>query len=354
MFYTTNLHLDSAEVGGGGDMSYLSDELVFKLTLIILMTIETLKSSKRLNTNLGLNSSHARLSSSIYFTSIAFALVFFSHIVNHTIIRLQETLLSLSKKSKPLINSNSLEEDEEDEREEEKKKLLPPPPSTVSPPESNLVSREKPKKKLRLIFGLRRRKHNSDSDTNDEDDSDDNQVSSDLNNSQEFNEGEEEDDEEGTLIQSSSGGSSSGRHRRIQRKRNRVKKRVKNIAQFVDRENLSETELNTRQSENSDSEPESPMQLQPQPATLPLVTEPSSNSSSETCKTIRADQDEQINAAPTITDTDFFQMNHLNNSSSVNFKEFSSQLISQHFSQIQPTTQLTHDEFIENEMYIKI
>jgi protein SMG5 len=93
------------------------------------------------------------------------------------------------------------------------------------------------------------------------------------------------------------------------------------------------------------------MQLQPQPATLPLVTEPSSNSSSETCKTIRADQDEQINAAPTITDTDFFQMNHLNNSSSVNFKEFSSQLISQHFSQIQPTTQLTHDELIDNEMY---
>ena len=68
MFYTS-----SAE-----RFSYLSDELVFKLTMTILMTIEHLKSRR---SNLTGNKTN------IYFTTVAFALVFFSHVVNHTIIR---------------------------------------------------------------------------------------------------------------------------------------------------------------------------------------------------------------------------------------------------------------------------
>jgi hypothetical protein len=63
-----------------------------------------------------------------------------------------------------------------------------------------------------------------------------------------------------------------------------------------------------------------------------------------------------------ITDTDFFQMNYLNNAASVNFKEISSQLISR-FSTLQPanlapqtqhtqtTTVVSTDEFISNELY---
>ena len=95
MFYT---NLNNSE-----RLSYLSDELVFKLTLIILMTIENLKNNKR--SHLGLSTSNAKTASSIYFTSVAFALVFFSHIVNHTIIRLQESLLCMNKKNKPFISN---------------------------------------------------------------------------------------------------------------------------------------------------------------------------------------------------------------------------------------------------------
>lgn len=85
MFYT-NKSTDTND----DKLSYLSDELVFKLTMTILMTIEHLKSRR---------SSLTGNKTNIYFTSVAFALVFFSHIVNHTIIRLQEALLNLNRKS---------------------------------------------------------------------------------------------------------------------------------------------------------------------------------------------------------------------------------------------------------------
>ena len=91
MFYTINRECASS-APNEEKLSYLSDELVFKLTMTILMTIEQLK---------GRTSSQGGPKTSMYFTAVAFALVFFSHIVNHTIIRLQESLLNLNKKNSP-------------------------------------------------------------------------------------------------------------------------------------------------------------------------------------------------------------------------------------------------------------
>jgi hypothetical protein len=64
---------------------YLSDDLVFKLTVIILMTIENLKSNKRAI----VSSNSPKTPSSLYFTSVAFYLVFLSS--PYTILRLNIT-----------------------------------------------------------------------------------------------------------------------------------------------------------------------------------------------------------------------------------------------------------------------
>lgn len=92
MFYTSRQNPYSQDNSNEDKLSFLSDELVFKLTMTILMTIEHLKSRRASLTGPRTN---------IYFTTVAFALVFFSHIVNHTIIRLQESLLNLNRKTSP-------------------------------------------------------------------------------------------------------------------------------------------------------------------------------------------------------------------------------------------------------------
>ena len=191
LFYAKN-------VNGANDdneqLCFLSDELVFKLTLIILMTIENLKANKRLNLASSGTTTNSKMATSIYFTSVAFALVFFSHIVNHTIIRLQEALLNLNRKNaRPILDENIVEENREKDEIEEIAKETP----KLSPEKSPIADKTS-KKKLRLIYGLRRRKHNSDSDTNDEEDEDDDDNGSDLSgngNSDDFN----DDDEEGNL-----------------------------------------------------------------------------------------------------------------------------------------------------------
>jgi len=91
MFYTNKMPVETGKAVQEADkLSCLSDELVFKLTMTILMTIEQLKARRAMLSGNKTN---------IYFTSVAFALVFFSHIVNHAILRLQEALLNLNKKT---------------------------------------------------------------------------------------------------------------------------------------------------------------------------------------------------------------------------------------------------------------
>jgi len=105
MFYTNNSTgrsrkpEDASKADLDADrLSYLSDEVVFKLTMMILMTIEQLKARRSTLTGNKTN---------IYFTTVAFALVFFSHIVNHAILRLQEALLNLNKKAQVACEEES-------------------------------------------------------------------------------------------------------------------------------------------------------------------------------------------------------------------------------------------------------
>ena len=85
MFYT-----NKSNESEGDKSTYLSDELVFKLTMTILMTIEHLKKRR---------SNLTGSKTSIYFTTVAFSLIWLSHIVNHTVIRLQEALLNMNKRN---------------------------------------------------------------------------------------------------------------------------------------------------------------------------------------------------------------------------------------------------------------
>lgn len=79
MFYTESETLGT---------SHLSDELIFKLSLIVLMSVEQLKAKKTQLQPPG----KAQLNA--YFTVVAFALVFFSHLIDHAVIRLDEVLMA--------------------------------------------------------------------------------------------------------------------------------------------------------------------------------------------------------------------------------------------------------------------
>ena len=183
-------------------LSYLPDELVFKLTMTILMSIEQLKGGKRTQ------GYPTKTMSNVYFTTVAFALIFFSHIVNHTIIRLQEAILG--KKDKPILNCD--EEDDEEEVNNEAKE-------DKSEDESLSDKEEPTKKKIHLLYGNRRRKHNSDSETSESrlsgDDSSENELRS------------------------------QGSHRPTRSKKN------KKSEKFLNREDLSETELNDFSTESN-------------------------------------------------------------------------------------------------------
>lgn len=179
--------------------------------LTILMSLEQLK-SKRFNSS---SADNQQKTSNFYFTTVAFALVFFSHIVNHTIIRLQEELLNAKQKSKQTVAmfKSSCDENEEDDsaettRLDETDRLshMSKSSSSSSRDKSPKTGGAASKKSIRLLYGQRRRKHNSDSDTN---------------------ESTFEDDE---------------RQQRASQKTTNLRK--KNIAKFLDRDNLSETELN--------------------------------------------------------------------------------------------------------------
>ncbi len=194
----------------------------------------------------------------------------------------------------------------------------------------------------------------------------------------------------GTVVQSSSGGSSSGR-RKVAKPRYRVK-RKKNIAKFVDRENLSETELNTNLTDKESDEDvhNSKNKLSSKNSNPPknldaIINAAEIAAKSHTSSTHAVTQQTSLNSNQAIltlgnqsptdflnthqqTDMDFVQMNYLNNASSVNFKEFSSQLVSR-FAMIQDNTVSTSttnasntnelinqnaqigDEFIDNEIY---
>jgi hypothetical protein len=219
MFYKYNSNDDEK-------LSYLSDELVFKLTMTILMSLEQLKNKRYIlpSTAAAAAATTAEKShqNSFYFTIVAFALVFFSHIVNHTIIRLQESLLDFKVKKTDLITSENLQDDIDLPGEN----LIKSTDIEIMSKSSSSSARSKSPKttttnKSRLIYGHRRRKHNSDSDTNDE---------------STFEDLDETNPDEANK--------SSSNRRPTRSSNNKKSNRKKNVTKFLDRDNLSETELN--------------------------------------------------------------------------------------------------------------
>lgn len=208
------------------------------------------------------------------------------------------------------------------------------------------------KKKLRLIYGHRRRKHNSDSDTNESQSEEENQ--NDLNENETEKSFQSEDDE-GTIVQSSDSGSRSHNRQSNRRRRaNLPARRRVNVAKFLERENLSETELNAlaNSSDSSDSDQNSDSSL---------------NSFKNKKETPKPKEMPQIPSAEVPTNTNFEILNDLEmlqtNYLNPNLAELSLQLFS-HFdtqsslqsppmNQIQAQTSLVNnsDEFIDNEIY---
>ena len=213
MFYKYNSNDDEK-------LSYLSDELVFKLIMTILMSLEQLKNKRYILPSTATTTESKSHQNSFYFTIVAFALVFFSHIVNHTIIRLQESLLDFKVKKTNLITS-------EDDIDLPAENLIKSTDIEIMSKSSSSSTRSKSPKtitnKSRLIYGHRRRKHNSDSDTNDE---------------STFEDLDETNPDEANKS------SSSSNRRPTRSSNNKKSNRKKNVTKFLDRDNLSETELN--------------------------------------------------------------------------------------------------------------
>lgn len=294
-------------------LAYLSDELVFKLTVIILMTIEQLKTRRTFLNNTNANSSKQTHHSRLFYTSVAFAHVFFSHIVNHTIIRLQEALLSMRTKNKsassPLEDESTANVTKPTEEDESGK---------ISSDDSNSDEDDDDprKKKVKLLFGHRRRKHNSDSDTN-----------------------ESNDDERSAAYDEHGTDSDDNDDDKLRRRKN------ENFC--LERENLSETELNMLSDEEE--------------AVSPKKRDDSSNSS-ETGKfpaKLPPGPTEYGGASAPIQNFASDSLFQTYPAASINFKEFSSQLFTTLNSQFYPgisglpgvNSMPTTEEFIDDELY---
>ena len=163
-------------------LAYLPNDLIFKLAIMILMTIERLKKAKfvKINTSSAYNK---EMANTILFTAIAFAFIFFSHIINHSILRFQEDIFNLKKpslKTEVVVNhddnietattitndENHTSEDNLNSDDTKVSSSLHKIDSNENSDSSNFSGK---KKKIHLIFGRRRRQRNSDSDTNSED-----------------------------------------------------------------------------------------------------------------------------------------------------------------------------------------
>ncbi len=146
MFYARNCDSNTGELG------FLPDDLVFKLTLIILMTIEQLK-NKRAN-----SSSTGKSQLGIYFTCVAFALLFFSHILNHACMRLQADLTTSARLSQLSVPDEEETEvqTETDHHAREGVQSEESQTKTDMTPKKKKMDRERAKKKISLLYARRR------------------------------------------------------------------------------------------------------------------------------------------------------------------------------------------------------
>ncbi|CAF0946867.1 unnamed protein product [Brachionus calyciflorus] len=289
---------------------YLQDDLVFKLALLILMCVEQIKTKKQ---------PQIKSQSDIYFTVVAYGLIFFSYIVNHAIIRFEQSLLRT--KNKQIIH---LSGDEASDK------------ADISQIDQNKSNENKTsKKKTRLLYGQRRRNHYSDSDTN---------------------ESEEEQNKDSSQFSQSDEEDQSQSESRSRRGRPGPRRRT-NVARFIERENLSETELNPYASESSDFSSSSTDESSSESSDK---DEPPKSEFQKLDQEKKSETSQAIFTNPVIDNKDFFVDNYLNNQNlSSNFKELSLQLLSD-FSSVpanSPSSSslsyaLTNSEdFVDNEIY---
>lgn len=151
--FNTCLYFNDELKNSNEKLAFLPNDLVFKILLIILMTVERLKRHKNFNSQ---KTSASR--NTILFTAIAFAFLMFSHILNHAIIRFEKDILNLTQ------NQEKTQEKHDECFQQ----------TTVSQDSDSEVelSEDEKMKKIHLLFSRRRRRRNSDSDT-ESDDSDD-------------------------------------------------------------------------------------------------------------------------------------------------------------------------------------
>lgn len=293
---------------------YISDDLVFKLMLLILMSIEQLKFKKQTQT---------KCQNDIYFTVVAYGLIFFSYILNHCIIRFEKSIL-VTKNKQILISSE----------EENLEKSL-----SRDTTEEKLTEAKSSKKKSHLLYGHRRSNHYSDSDTN--------ESETDLNRT--WDSEAESSDENG------------------RRNRRPGPRRRTNVARFIERENLSETELNPYNSESSDysssSDDSSSESSDGEPLKNPKKLNEPLNQKQQQHEQQQQPQSNStfrpIFSNPIIDNEELLNDKYLNNSNlSTNFKELSLQLFSDFGSlpTYSPSSnsvnyQLNSDEFVDNEIY---
>jgi hypothetical protein len=156
---------------GNDKLSCLPNDLIFKLSIMILMTIERLKKAKFVKTN----SNNKDSINTTLFTAIAFAFIFFSHIINHSILRFQEDIFNLKKEREKknvkdtdtVTNDENRSSDIDSNSDDTKRSNLKRGDSNDH--SSDVSSSGTKKKKINLIFGRRRRQRNSDSDSNSQD-----------------------------------------------------------------------------------------------------------------------------------------------------------------------------------------
>jgi protein SMG5 len=133
-------------------LTYLPNDLVFKLMLMSLMTIERLKRHRNFN-----NQKTSATKNTILFTAIAFAFLLFSHILNHAITRFEKDILNLTH------NQEIIQEKHDDGI----KKIL-----VTKDSDSEELSEDEKMKKIHFLFSRRRRRRNSDSDSESDDSND--------------------------------------------------------------------------------------------------------------------------------------------------------------------------------------
>ncbi len=176
MFFKQDQSRKGRRENSNEKLQFLPTDLVFKLTLVVLMTIERMKKYRHHSRSHENKAASSKQENTLLFTAIAFAFVMFSHIVNHTIIRFQYEILNLQKPLRLSLGSydwttcvffddtirqkfqfEGMQADEEAHDSEDSDE-------DDNNSESELATDDK-RKKIRLIYGHRRRQRNSDSES---------------------------------------------------------------------------------------------------------------------------------------------------------------------------------------------